>query len=88
MSLLSLSFAVSVSPHHTDTVFIFYRSIDAMLTMVTRWFWLSGTSAVAAGKCTDTAHHSVDIDAGRTWVGRHFQSAVRRFKGKSRWLDT
>ena len=56
--------------------------------MVKRWYWLNGMSVTAAGKCTDITHHSVNIDAGRTWVGRHVQSAVMCFKRKSLWLDT
>ena len=89
MSLLLLSFAVSISPRRVDTVFVlFYRSIDAMLTMVNRRYRLGGMSAIAAGKCTDTAHHSGSINARRTRVGGHIRSVVRCFKVKSLWLDT
>ena len=89
MSLLLLSFAVSVLTRGTDTVFIFfYRSTDAMLTMVKRRYQLGGMSVIAAGKCTDTAHHSEDISAGHTRVGGRARSVVRCFKVKSLWLDT
>ena len=66
---------------------ILYRLIDTMVTMVKRWYRLSGTSAIAADKCTNTAHHSVDIDVKLTWIGGHVQSGVRCFKERSAWLD-
>ena len=56
--------------------------------MVKKWYRLSGTSAIATEKCTDTAHHFVDIDIKLTRVDGHVQSAVRCFKEKSAWLDT
>ena len=87
--LLLISFVVSVLTCGTDNVFIFfYRSTDAMLTMVKRRYRLGSTSAIAAGKCTDTAHHSEDISARHTRVGGRARSVVRCFKGKSLWLDT
>ena len=82
--LLLLPFAVSVSPRCADTVFVlFYRSIEMMLTMVKRWYKLGIISAIAAGKCTDTAHHSGDTNARPIRVGGRVQSAVRCFKTKS-----
>ena len=87
--LLLISFAVSVLKRGTDNVFIFfYRSTDAMLTMVKRRYLLGSTSTITAGKCTDTAHHSEDISARHTRVGGRARSVVRCFKGKSLWLDT
>ena len=75
--LLLLSFAVSVLTRGIDNVFIFYRSTDAMVTMVKRLYQLGSTSVTAAGKCTDTAHHSEDISARRTRVGGRARSVVR-----------
>ena len=87
--LLLLSFAVSVLTRGIDNVFFFfYRSTDAMVTMVKRRYQLGGTSVTAAGECTDTAHHSEGISARRTRVGGCARSVVRCFKGKSLWLDT
>ena len=69
-------------------IYSFYRSIDVMLTMGKKRYRLGGMSVIAAGKCTDTAHHCGHINARRTRVGRRVQSAVRCFKVKSLWLDT
>ena len=58
-----------------------------MVVMVKRRYQLSGISVIAEDKCTNTAHHIVDINVELTRVGRHVQSAAWCFKA-SPWLDT
>ena len=55
--------------------------------MVKRQYWLSGISAIAEDKRTDTAHHSIEVNVELTRVGRCVQNVARFFKGKSLWLD-